>query len=159
MDFSAAASEKSLAAVDTRASTAWVKTSMPVSAVTAGGTLAVSTASRMATSGRRLSSTRGYLTSFSGSVMTAKRLTSEPVPLVVGTAMNWQSRMSQALAAKKTMVLAASMGEPPPKAMTASGLNSRMVSTPLVTVAMSGSAFTWSKIRYSAPTLSRTSVI
>ena len=110
-----------MAAVDTSASTACVNTSMPVSAVTEGGTLTVSSASRMATSGRRLSSTNGYLTSFSGSVITANLLTSEPVPLVVGTAMNMHSRISHVLAAKKTMALAASMGEPPPKAITASG--------------------------------------
>ena len=147
-----------MASVDTKASTAWVNTSMPVSAVTVGGTLVVSSASKMAMSGSRLSSTKGYLTPFSRSVITAKRLTSEPVPLVVGMAMNLQSRMSRSRAAKNTIALAASMAEPPPKATTASGWNSRICSTPLVTVAMSGSACTSEKILNSPPLRSSRSV-
>ena len=158
MAFSAAASEKSLDAVETNASTAWVNTSMPVSAVTAGGTLVVSCASSTARSGRRLSSIRGYLSPFSRSVMTAKRLTSEPVPLVVGTAMKGHPRISRSLAAKYTMALAASMADPPPKATTASGWKSRIIPTPLVTVPMSGSACTSEKMTYSPPALSRRSV-
>ena len=40
----------------------------------------------MAPSGKRASSTTGYLTPRSVSVSTAKEVTSEPVPAVVGTA-------------------------------------------------------------------------
>ena len=59
---------------------------MPVSAVTGPGTPARREASRMAASGRRASSTRGYFTPASVSVRTAKEVTSLPVPAVVGTA-------------------------------------------------------------------------
>ena len=45
------------------------------------------------------------------------------------------------------MILAASMGEPPPRAMIVSGLNARMDSAPLRTVPMLGSgstsSYTW----------------
>lgn len=159
MAFSAAASEKSVWAVDTKASTAWVNTSMPVSAVTTGGTLTVSTGSSTAASGSSPSSTRGYLTSLTLSVMTAKRLTSEPVPLVVGMAVKSTSRISRCLAAKNRMALAASMAEPPPKATTASGWKSSSRPTPAVTVAMSGSACTSEKTRYSARSRSTMSVM
>ena len=145
-------------AVDTNASTAWVNTSMPVSAVTAGGTLTVSTGSSTAAWGSSPSSTRGYLTSFSRSVMTAKRLTSDPVPLVVGMAANSTSRTSRCLAEKSRMALAASMAEPPPKAITASGWKSSSSPTPAVTVETSGSACTSEKIRRSAPARSAASV-
>ena len=63
-----------------------MNTSIPVSAVIAGGTLFTSSASRIASSGVRLSATRGYFTCASVSFTTAKEVTSEPVPLVVGTA-------------------------------------------------------------------------
>ena len=88
MAFSAAASVKSFAFFDTNASIACVRTSIPVSAVIDGGTVFVSSASRIASSGRSSSATNGYFADFSGSLMTEKRLTSVPVPLVVGIATN-----------------------------------------------------------------------
>ena len=86
MDFSAKASVKSLAFVETNASIACVRTSIPVSAVIFGGTVSVSSGSRNTTSGVRSSSTSGYLTPAALSVMTANAVTSLPVPLVVGSA-------------------------------------------------------------------------
>ena len=62
---------------------------MPVSAVTDAGTLLTSSSSRIASSGVRLSETSGYLRPAAGSAMTAKEVTSLPVPLVVGMAIRW----------------------------------------------------------------------
>ena len=86
IDFSASASVKSFDSVDTYASSACVSASMPVSAVIAGGTLATSSGSRIATIGCRESLTRGYLTPSAVLVITENLVTSEPVPLVVGIA-------------------------------------------------------------------------
>ena len=83
--------------------------------------------------GRRARLLRGYFSPFSRSVMTAKRLTSDPVPLVVGMAANSTSRTSRCLAEKNRMALAASMAEPPPKAITASGWKSSSSPTPAMT--------------------------
>lgn len=65
-----------------------MNTSIPVSAVIAGGTLLTSSASRIASSAVRLSETSGYLTFASVSFTTAKEVTSDPVPLVVGIAIS-----------------------------------------------------------------------
>ena len=75
---------KGLAPTAAAASAAWVSTSMPVSAVTLGGTPSRKAGSKMAPSGRRPSSTSGYFTPWSVSVRTAKEVTSLPVPAVVG---------------------------------------------------------------------------
>ena len=93
---------------------------MPVSAVTFCGTLITSASSRMASSGSRLSDTRGYLIWCTESVMTEKAVTSLPVPLVVGMAMSpifWDVILS----ANSRMALAESMAEPPPTATRQSG--------------------------------------
>lgn len=71
--------------METYASAAWVSTSMPVSAVTEGGTPPSSSASSTATSGRRASSTSGCLIPFSLSVMTAKEVISDPSPPWLGS--------------------------------------------------------------------------
>lgn len=63
-----------------------MNTSIPVSAVIVGGTLLTSSASRIASSAVRLSETSGYFTLASVSFTTAKEVTSDPVPLVVGIA-------------------------------------------------------------------------
>ena len=57
-----------------------------MSAVIAGGTLFTNSASRIASSAVRLGEISGYFTLASVSFTTAKDVTSEPVPLVVGTA-------------------------------------------------------------------------
>ena len=63
---------------------AWVSTSKPVSAISAGGRSRRKSLSRMARSGRNRLSTRGYLVC--PWVSTAKSVTSEPDPEVVGMA-------------------------------------------------------------------------
>jgi len=52
----------------------------------AGGTLLTSSASRIASSAVRLSEISGYFTCAAVSFTTAKEVTSDPVPLVVGIA-------------------------------------------------------------------------
>ena len=158
MAFSAAASVKSLAFVDTNASIACVSTSMPVSAVVAGGTERTSSASRIAASGSISSDTRGYFADFCGSLMTAKVVTSEPVPLVVGTATNDIFSVSPPFTDSQFMAFAASIDEPPPRANRTCGLKSRSCPIPFVTVAMSGSGFTSEKIWYWTPFFSMGSV-
>ena len=54
----------------------------------AGGTLLTNSASRIASSAARSGETSGYFTFASVSFTTAKDVTSEPVPLVVGTAIS-----------------------------------------------------------------------
>ena len=85
----------------------------------------------MASSGRRASSTRGYLTPFARSVSTAKEVTSEPVPAVVGTATKRMSAPAPSFLPNSSMALAQSMGEPPPKATTAWGAELRQRPGPL----------------------------
>ena len=53
------------------------------------------------------------------------------------------------------MAFAASIGEPPPRAMIQSGSNSRMASAPFITVVMEGSDSTPSKSLTSKPASSR----
>ena len=95
----------------------------------------------MAASGRRSSSTSGYLTPWSVSVRTAKEVTSLPVPAVVGIHHRggWRSE-------NQHIPLAQSIGEPPPKATTASGPKSRSIRTPWATRRREGSGSTWSNI-------------
>ncbi len=98
-------------------------------------------ASSMAPSGRRPSSTSGYFTPWSVSVRTAKEVTSLPVPAVVGIHHRggWRSE-------NQHIPLAQSIGEPPPRATTASGPKSRSIRTPWATRRREGSGSTWSKI-------------
>ena len=125
---------------------------MPVAAVTPGGTVRVKRASRMAMSGIRSSSLSGILTSLALSVTTEYDVTSDPVPLVVGMATSrGLGRPSPALWAKNMMALAASMADPPPRAMTASARSRRKSVAPLVTVSRDGSGSTPSKIPYAIP--------
>ena len=98
----------------------------------------------MASSGRRASSTRGYLTPFARSVSTAKEVTSEPVPAVVGTATKRMSAPVPSFLPNSSMALAQSMGEPPPKATTAWGRNSASALAPWATSSRGGSGTTWS---------------
>ena len=113
---------------------------MPVSAVTWGGTPSSRPGSRMAASGRSPSSTRGRFTPRSVSVRTAKEVTSLPVPAVVG--MHQRGGCSSP---HQHMALAQSMGEPPPKASTASGRKARRAATPSATSRREGSGSTRSK--------------
>ena len=86
MAFSAQASVMGVAAVDTYASTAWVRASMPVAAVRAGGMPIMRSGSSMATEGVQRQSTMAIFTLREVSVMMQKRVISEPVPAVVLTA-------------------------------------------------------------------------
>ena len=65
-----------------------MNTSIPVSAVIAGGTLFTSSASRIASSGVNSQDTSGYFLCSAGSDTTANEVTSDPVPLVVGIAIS-----------------------------------------------------------------------
>ena len=93
---------------------------MPVSAVTAGGTPPAGGGVQNRLVGQKGVVHQGYLTPFARSVSTAKEVTSEPVPAVVGTATKRMSALSPALP-NSSMALAQSRGEPPPKATTAWG--------------------------------------
>ena len=70
----------------TNASTACVSASMPVAAVTGGGSPVISDGSSAAIAGTRRVSAITSLRLVSGSEITAATVTSEPVPAVVGTA-------------------------------------------------------------------------
>ena len=72
---------------ETRASINWVRASMPVPAVIAGGMATVSSGSTIATHGIMNGLRRLTLTSWEAALRTALRVTSAPVPAVVGTAM------------------------------------------------------------------------
>ena len=100
--------------------------------------------------------------------MTAKGVTSAPVPDVVGMQTsfasspslgNWNARLrtsknfslrslklTSGCSYMSHMTLAASMGDPPPTAMIVSGRKARSTSAPLVTVWMLGSGSTLSMI-------------
>ena len=60
-----------MAPLETYASSAWVNTSIPASAVTEAGAETVSSGSRMATGGRSAWLSSGYLIPFARSVITA----------------------------------------------------------------------------------------
>ena len=96
----------------------------------------------MAWSGSSSSSTRGYLIPRTGSVSTAKEVTSDPVPAVVGTAAKVISPRASSFLPKSSMALAQSMGEPPPKATTVRGLKSARARAPFATRSMGGSGTT-----------------
>ena len=117
---------------------AWVNTSIPVSAVIAGGTLTVRCASNTAMSGSRLSSTSGYFIFFSWSDIMENLVTSDPVPLVVGIAIDRHRGSPAVLTAKYIIPFAVSIAEPPPKEITVSGLNSSMIEIPFITNSISG---------------------
>ena len=72
------------------------------------------------------------------SVRTAKEVTSLPVPAVVGIQYSGRSRSPE----NQHMALAQSMGEPPPKATTASGRKVRTARTPSATRRREGSGST-----------------
>ncbi len=152
--------EKGLALLDTKDSTAWVRASSPVWAVSRGGMDAASAGSRMATSGMSSGEKMACFLLGASSDIMAVAVASEPVPLVVGMATSLVrpkggierrggKRMSSKLrpgCSKKTLIaLAASMQEPPPRAMTRSGRKSRICCAPRSTVPMDGSGSTRSK--------------
>ena len=83
---SAMPSDVGVAQLPTKASTAWVRASMPVAAVMAGGRPVISVASSAARRGTRRGSMITTLLCCSGSAITAATVTSLPVPAVVGTA-------------------------------------------------------------------------
>ena len=69
-------------------------------------------------SGNNSSDTKGYLTPFCLSVITENEVTSEPVPLVVGIAINLISFNLTNFLEKSIIALVASIADPPPKAIT-----------------------------------------
>jgi len=79
----AAESVSGVAMVDTYASTAWVRASIPVAAVRRGGMPTMRTGSLMATVGVQRQSTMAIFTWRDRSVMMQNRVISEPVPAVV----------------------------------------------------------------------------
>ena len=121
MAFSANADENSFSLILTKASNACVKTSIPVSAVICGGTLRTNSASKIASSGSKLGEINGYFICRSGSVITAKEVTSEPVPLVVGIAIKGILGYPSVVIANSRIAFEASIAEPPPTAIKTSG--------------------------------------
>ena len=81
------ASVRGLARGETKGSISWVNASSPVLAVRCGGRSRVRSGSTMATFASIIALRRLALTPCSGEPRTALRVTSEPVPAVVGTAM------------------------------------------------------------------------
>ena len=100
-------------------------------------------------SGKSDLSTRGYFTPFPLSVITAKEVTSDPVPLVVGTAINSISGKSPICFEKCMIAFASSIAEPPPRAIRVSGLYAMTSFTPSTTSSSGGSGTTLLKILYS----------
>ena len=77
------------ARLETNDSSSWVKASMPFAAMTAGGQVAKKSGSTSATSATSFSSRKDFLKpSRPCTLNTAFLVASEPVPAVVGTAMN-----------------------------------------------------------------------
>lgn len=116
------------------ASTAWHKASIPVVALKEGGNVRVNSASKMAYFGMSVNELIVYLWWVFSSVMTAARVTSLPVPAVVGMATSGgiglytfsnPFNLDNGLlgkAARAPMALAQSMLDPPPRAMMAEQL-------------------------------------
>ena len=86
------ASVKGLAFAETYGSINCVSASIPVDAVNAGGSASVSSGSTTASAGSISGLRRLTFWWLSGTVKTAFRVTSAPVPAVVGTAMNGRDR-------------------------------------------------------------------
>ena len=86
------ASVSGLAFTDTYGSISCVRASIPVDAVSAGGSASVSSGSTTASAGSINGLRRLTFWWLSGTVRTAFRVTSAPVPAVVGTAMNGRDR-------------------------------------------------------------------
>ena len=72
-------------------------------------------------------------------MITAKEVTSEPVPLVVGIAIKCISFKFPISLEKCIIAFAASIAEPPPSATTASGLYATTSPTPFTTNSIGGS--------------------
>ena len=83
--------------METYGSISWVSASSPVLAVNAGGKSSVSSGSTTARRASIPGLLRLTLTRCSGEAKTALRVTSEPVPAVVGTAMNGAAGKLRAL--------------------------------------------------------------
>ena len=122
------------------ASTAWHSASMPVAAVMRGGSVRVMRGSSTAASGSRLPEMNSIFSARASSRTTATAVASEPVPAVVGTAMNGtcapRGMASQPISSLRSRApcaitmhtpLAVSSTEPPPTATTLSHPLSRYV--------------------------------
>ena len=103
--------------------------------------------------GTSLLSTIANFRCASGSEMTETTVTSEPVPAVVGMAKNGSTALRtlkypssacglQPRALQAMIALAASIGDPPPTASTASARASFRRATPFITTAIVGSGST-----------------
>ena len=97
---------------------------MPVSAVILGGTLITKRVSKIAILGCISSVTIGYFVPVSSIVITEKFVTSEPVPLVVGTAINIKSLLALTRLPKYNIAFPASIADPPPTEIIASAFDS-----------------------------------
>ena len=154
--FAANASDTGFFWMDVCASTAWVSASMPVVAVSFGGSDEVSAGSRMATCGTSLYEVNDSFACLCVSATTATSVTSLPVPAVVGTAMNGgrsafrisepcsvaKSTPSQASDAAAPFVV--SMTEPPPMATNPSQPRSAYRRATSFTTSIDESGGTWS---------------
>ncbi|GCO36728.1 hypothetical protein ExPCM14_02382 [Escherichia coli] len=132
------------------ASMAWVNASMPVIAVTCDGTPSVSAASRIATSGISEAWANTCLRPLTASIITVTLVVSEPVPAVVGMAINGRrgcrtlvsdisASVLSGFVTSNATAFAASSTEPPPNAITPSQPDSRNCATAAHTSVMHGS--------------------
>ena len=140
-DASPAGSGKASLSTAVNASTAWVRASMPLSAVTFGGQPTVSSGSTTANAGRRNGLRHDTFMCRSVSVKTAAADTSDPVPAVVGTA-DQRARSARGRGSRRCSraasppwartsahSFATSMLLPPPRPTTTSGRAARAAAT------------------------------
>ena len=146
----------------TNASTACVSASMPVAAVTSRGNPVISAGSSAAIAGTSRVSAMTSLRLVSGSETTAATVTSDPVPAVVGTAYSGSGPRSPLkyptslrgclrLATACAIVFAASIGEPPPNATTASHPCFSQNAMPFSITGIGASGVIASNTTYAAP--------
>ena len=137
------------------ASTAWIRASTPVEAMTFSGRPFRTVGSTRATLGAILMSRMFSFSWASVSVMTASKVTSLPVPAVVGTAIRGtmgcsstagvaQVRILPPLASRVPTALAVSMELPPPMAIMPSMPCSRANSAPAMQWMSRGLGTIWS---------------
>ena len=170
MAFTANASLTGFFWMDVYASMACVSASMPVVAVSFGGSEAVSAGSRMAACGTSLYEVNDSLACAFVSATTATSVTSLPVPAVVGTAMNGGRsafNISEPCNVAKSTPLHAndaaapfvvSMTEPPPMATKPSQPRWPYSCATSFTTSIEESGGTWSNTSYGTPAASSTSV-
>ncbi len=144
---------------DVKASTAWIRASIPVAAVTWAGNPTVSSGSSSAADGNKYWLTIPFLSFSVWSDKIAIGVTSLPVPAVVGImrvanpalgmrSMPKYSEIGPWFVAMTAETLAMSMGLPPPIPIRRSAFSRRIISTQSATISYRGSASTSPKTAY-----------